>query len=279
MIVDAAEPGLDRADATRAGAQPARVPPRRRHELLPSPARQRSTPRTRSWPPRTGCLPRARTGQPPSSGPHDRARRRPRRNRAARLSTEQAVALRQHRHLGSAGRPARRPGRRGQDHRDACPAHAPGRRSTARGAWSASRRPPPPRRSWPTTSASCENTAKWLHEHGRGNASVPSPDQLVIIDEATLAGTRTLDRITGLAAERRREGAAGRRLGPAPVGRRRRCVRDARRGPHRTPELTEIHRFTNAWETTASLDLRHGRVEAIGAYAATTGSAMAPPKR
>lgn len=26
-----------------------------------------------------------------------------------------------------------------------------------------------------------------------------------------------------------------------------------------TPELVDVHRFTHAWEKTASLDLRHGR--------------------
>ena len=46
----------------------------------------------------------------------------------------------------------------------------------------------------------CDNTAKWLHEHARGNAGFRAA-QLVIIDEATLADTRTLDRIAGIAAD------------------------------------------------------------------------------
>ena len=46
----------------------------------------------------------------------------------------------------------------------------------------------------------CENTAKWLHEFDRGRAQFRK-GQLVIIDEATLAGTLTLDRLTALAAE------------------------------------------------------------------------------
>jgi hypothetical protein len=33
------------------------------------------------------------------------------------------------------------------------------------------------------------------------------------------------------------------------------------------PELVDVHRFVNEWEKTASLDLRHGRTEAIDAYA------------
>ena len=33
-----------------------------------------------------------------------------------------------------------------------------------------------------------------------------------------------------------------------------------------TPELTEVHRFTNEWERLASLELRFGRTEVIGTY-------------
>ena len=33
-----------------------------------------------------------------------------------------------------------------------------------------------------------------------------------------------------------------------------------------TPELVDVHRFTHAWEKTASLDLRHGRTSAIDTY-------------
>lgn len=46
----------------------------------------------------------------------------------------------------------------------------------------------------------CENTAKWLHEFDRGRAQFRK-GQLVIFDEATLAGTLTIDRLAGLAAE------------------------------------------------------------------------------
>lgn len=35
-----------------------------------------------------------------------------------------------------------------------------------------------------------------------------------------------------------------------------------------TPELVDGHRFTHAWEKTASLDLRHGRAPAIDTYLA-----------
>ena len=40
---------------------------------------------------------------------------------------------------------------------------------------------------------------EWLHEHDHGRAEFRK-GQLVIIDEATLAGTLTLDRITGIAS-------------------------------------------------------------------------------
>ncbi|GAB3709754.1 AAA family ATPase [Mariniluteicoccus flavus] len=35
-----------------------------------------------------------------------------------------------------------------------------------------------------------------------------------------------------------------------------------------TPELVDVHRFTHAWEKTASLELRHGRAQAIDSYLA-----------
>ena len=34
------------------------------------------------------------------------------------------------------------------------------------------------------------------------------------------------------------------------------------------PELVDIHRFTHAWEKTASLELRHGRTPVIDTYLA-----------
>src|SRR5690606_33549851 len=43
-----------------------------------------------------------------------------------------------------------------------------------------------------------ENTAKWLHEHNHARTAFEK-NQLVIIDEATLADTATLDRLTALA--------------------------------------------------------------------------------
>ncbi|QSR31280.1 conjugal transfer protein [Nocardioides sp. S5] len=112
----------------------------------------------------------------------------------------------------------------------------------------------------------CENTAKWLHEHDRGRAKFET-GQLVIVDEATLAGTLALDRLAALASE------AGAKvllvgdwaqLQSVEAGGAFTLLASARPD---TPELTEVHRFTNEWEKAASLDLRFGRVEVVGTYA------------
>lgn len=112
----------------------------------------------------------------------------------------------------------------------------------------------------------CDNTAKWLHDHDRGNTAF-RPDQLVILDEATLASTTTLDRITSLAA------AAGAKvllvgdayqLQSVDAGGVFALLVDRR--PN-APALTEVHRFTQAWEKEASLKLRTGEVEVISTYA------------
>ncbi|WP_460753896.1 MobF family relaxase [Myceligenerans cantabricum] len=118
-----------------------------------------------------------------------------------------------------------------------------------------------------------ENTAKWLHEHGHGRAAF-TKNQLVIIDEAALADTATLDQITGLAA------AAGAKVvlvgDPAQlqsvdaggafdllVEHRRTATAD---GGAVVAELTEVHRFANPWERTASLQLRDGDTNVIDTY-------------
>lgn len=114
----------------------------------------------------------------------------------------------------------------------------------------------------------CDNTAKWLHEHDRGRAAFHA-GQLVIIDEATLASTLTLDRITALAAE------AGAKvllvgdhaqLQSVDAGGAFSLLRHERRGD--VARLTEVHRFTNEWESDASLALRSGEVEVIDTYVA-----------
>ncbi|MFH5824703.1 MobF family relaxase [Georgenia sp. AZ-5] len=113
----------------------------------------------------------------------------------------------------------------------------------------------------------CDNTAKWLFEHARGRTQFGA-GQLVIIDEASLASTRTLDRITAVAQE------AGAKvllvgdwaqLQSVDAGGAFSLLVDARGDD--VPELGEVHRFTNDWEKPASLALRRGEVEVIGTYA------------
>ncbi|MFO6453037.1 MULTISPECIES: MobF family relaxase [unclassified Aeromicrobium] len=111
----------------------------------------------------------------------------------------------------------------------------------------------------------CENTAKWLHENDHGRTRF-HPGQLIIIDEATLAGTLALDRVTGLAE------AAGAKvllvgdwaqLQSIDAGGAFSLLVDSRDD---TPELTEVHRFTHDWERRASLELRFGRQSVLGTY-------------
>lgn len=111
----------------------------------------------------------------------------------------------------------------------------------------------------------CDNTTKWLYEQDHGRAEFRK-NQLVIIDEATLAGTLTLDRVTGLASK------AGAKvllvgdwaqLQSVDAGGAFPLLADARDD---TPELTEVHRFVNEWERDASIDLRLGRTKVISTY-------------
>jgi hypothetical protein len=111
----------------------------------------------------------------------------------------------------------------------------------------------------------CDNTAKWLHEYDRGRAAFRK-GQLVIVDEATLAGTLTLDLLTAVAAD------AGAKvvlvgdwaqLQSVDAGGAFPLLASARED---TPELTEVHRFSNEWEKLASIDLRHGRDQVISTY-------------
>jgi len=112
----------------------------------------------------------------------------------------------------------------------------------------------------------CDNTAKWLHEYDHGRTDL-SPGQLVIIDEATLADTRTLDRITSIAvAARAKVLLVGdpHQLQSVDAGGAFALLVDRRAD---APELTDLHRFAHDWEKTATLQLRAGNVEAIAAYA------------
>lgn len=110
-----------------------------------------------------------------------------------------------------------------------------------------------------------ENTAKWWHNH-LTHGTTFTAGQLVIIDEASLAGTHSLDRITGLA-----ENAGAKvllvgdyaQLQSVDAGGAFALLAGDRDD---APELIDIHRFSNEWEKTASLDLRHGRTDIIGTY-------------
>ncbi|WP_372461860.1 MobF family relaxase [Antribacter soli] len=115
----------------------------------------------------------------------------------------------------------------------------------------------------------CENTAKWLHDH-TGRRTDFRPGQLVIVDEASLAGTHTLDRITHHAAQ---VGAKVLLVGdPAQLsavetgGAFNLLVTERKRTTGDVPELVEVHRFANTWEKRASLRLRDGDTDVLALY-------------
>jgi conjugative relaxase-like TrwC/TraI family protein len=110
-----------------------------------------------------------------------------------------------------------------------------------------------------------ENTAKWWQNY-LVYGDTFSKGQLVIVDEASLAGTLSLDRITRLAVE---AGAKVLLVGDYAQlqsvdagGAFSLLVHDR----DDSPELVDVHRFTNEWEKTASLGLRHGHTEVIDTY-------------
>ncbi len=112
-----------------------------------------------------------------------------------------------------------------------------------------------------------ENTAKWWQDHHNTGASFRR-GQLVIVDEASLAGTLSLDRLTAHTVE---VGAKVLLVGDwaqlqsvTAGGAFSFLVHDR----NDAPELLDVHRFVNDWEKTTSLDLRHGRPEAIDTYTA-----------
>ena len=112
-----------------------------------------------------------------------------------------------------------------------------------------------------------ENTAKWLHEHRHGNWNLTA-GRLVIIDEASLAGTLALDTITAHAQE---VGAKVLLVGDwaqlAAVdagGAFGMLVRER----DDAPELLDVRRFRNDWEKRASLGLRIGDTDVIDTYLA-----------
>lgn len=112
-----------------------------------------------------------------------------------------------------------------------------------------------------------ENTARWWQLHIMGRATFEA-GQLVIIDEASLAGTHSLDRITAYAEEVGAKvllvGDYG-QLQSVDAGGSFSMLVHARDD---APELTMLHRFTHAWEKSTSLQLRHGDTDAIDALIA-----------
>ncbi len=107
-----------------------------------------------------------------------------------------------------------------------------------------------------------ENTAKWWQNHLMHGTTFEA-GQLVIIDEASLAGTASLDRIT---REVEKAGAKALLVGDwgqlqsVDAGGAFGLLVHARDD---APELHDLHRFTHAWEKTTSLQLRHGRPNVI----------------
>ena len=111
-----------------------------------------------------------------------------------------------------------------------------------------------------------ENTAKWWQTHETTGATFEA-GQLVIVDEASLAGTLSLDRITGLAERAGAKvllvGDYGQLQSVDAGGAFSLLVHDRQDG---APELVDVHRFTHEWEKTASLALRHGHTDVIDTY-------------
>ena len=144
-----------------------------------------------------------------------------------------------------------------------------------------------------------ENLAKWLHEHHQTTRRLarirqlqtgsdhadnrtrveqiraelrrwqPQAGQLIVVDEASLAGTFALDE---LAAAARDAGAKVVLVGDwaqltgIEAGGMFRCLVADRDGT--APTLTDVRRFRHEWEKASSVDLRAGREDAIDAYLA-----------
>ena len=107
----------------------------------------------------------------------------------------------------------------------------------------------------------------WSPDHGElpDWAAAAGPATLVIIDEAGMADTLSLDTVVQFAIGR---GASVRLVGDdqqlAAIGARG-VLRDIKQ-THGVPQLTELHRFTDAAEAQASLTLRDGKPEALNFY-------------
>ncbi len=126
------------------------------------------------------------------------------------------------------------------------------------------------------TGGRADTLAKWLHNHDRLNRLPPAErawtaldDRTVlIIDEASMASTLDLDRLTALAAKAAAKvvlvgdpGQIGVINGPGGM-----LAALAHAG--HAVELEQIHRFTNDWERHASLHLRAGNPQILTQYLA-----------
>lgn len=112
-----------------------------------------------------------------------------------------------------------------------------------------------------------ENLAKWWHDHVRQGTTFQA-GELVIVDEASLAGTLHLERVTALAAA---GGAKVLLVGdPAQLQSVEAGGAFALLVHERSdaPELVEVHRFLHEWEKSASLALRVGDPQAVDEYLA-----------
>jgi len=101
------------------------------------------------------------------------------------------------------------------------------------------------------------------------SARAPRPGQLIIVDEASLAGTLALDELTTAATS------AGakvllvgdhRQLSSVEAGGTFAMLVNERGDS--APNLSEVRRFTDDWERDSSLQVRNGRTDAIDAYEA-----------
>jgi hypothetical protein len=105
---------------------------------------------------------------------------------------------------------------------------------------------------------------EWRHRQPADAYRLP-PGTTLILDEAGMTGTGALDQLVTLAVSQRwRLVLVGDPRQLQPVGRG--GMFDELCRSVRTHELATIHRFRQPWEQAASLQLRAGNVDALGAY-------------
>lgn len=108
------------------------------------------------------------------------------------------------------------------------------------------------------------NIAKWLYLVESGKERVV-PGSLIVVDEASMVTTTHLKEIQRIAAQARAKvvwaGDHAQLSAPGAAGAMRHLVELG--GAY---ELTKVHRFEQAWEAEASLQLRDGVAEALTAY-------------